>query len=366
MTFNTGFSLVAGFAMLFIGGELLIRGASRVATALGLSPLVVGLTVVAFSTSAPELAVTLQSANAGQAEIALGNIIGSNIGNVLLILGVSALVAPLVVQQKLIQIDVPLMIAVSVGVWALAADGQVAAWEGAVLVAGIVAYTTFAIWHSRRTTPAIQAEYQAAYGANPRAAQRQLALILASVVGGIGLLIWGASWLVDGAVRIARWLGLSELIIGLTIIAVGTSLPELVTSIIAALRNERDIAVGNVVGSNIFNLLSVLGLTALFAPSGVPVPTAALYFDFPVMVTVAAACLPVFFSGNAIARWEGVLFLGYYGAYLLYLVLAATHHAALPMVSATLLGFILPLTFITLAVITVNEWRARRVGKIAP
>ncbi len=358
----TGVLFIAGLILLFVGGEVLVRGASRLAVSLGLSPLVVGLTVVAFSTSAPELAVTVQSAWAGQPDLALGNIVGSNIANVLLILGVSALAAPLVVQQQLVRLDVPILIGTSVLVYGLALDGRVSGLEGLLLVGLLLVYLMAAIWFSRREKPAIKAEYAQEYGVRTGEARRwprQLALVGAGVV----MLVVGAGWLVEGAVQIARWLGLSELIIGLTIIAVGTSLPELATSVVATVRGERDIAVGNVVGSNIFNLLSVLGLTAVFAPAGVAVGPAALYFDLPVMLAVAAACLPVFFNGYRIARWEGGLFLGYYLAYLTYLALNASQHAALPVFSQVMVWFVLPLTVVTLGVVV---WRSWRLSGAAP
>ena len=352
--------LLGGLLLLFGGGELLIRGATRLAAAAGIPPLIVGLTVVAFGTSAPELAGTLQSALSGQADLVIGNVVGSNIANVLLILGAAALITPLDVAQKLIRLDVPLMIVASAAFWLLSLDGAISRVEGLVLVAGVIAYTVFAIRNGRRETSAVEAEYQDVYGARPASAARRITLNLALVAAGIGLLVIGAGWLVEGAVAVARWLGLSELIIGLTIIAIGTSLPELATSVIAAARGQRDIAVGNVVGSNLFNILSVLGLTAVFAPDGIAVPQAALRFDIPVMTVVAIACLPVFFNGHRIARWEGALFLAYYVAYAAYLVLGAAGHAALPVFGAVMLGFALPLTAITLAVVVTRQIRESR------
>lgn len=360
MTLQILLLLIGGLALLFVGGELLVRGASRLAAAAGISPLIVGLTVVAFGTSAPEMAVSVQAGLAGQADIAVGNVVGSNIGNVLFILGISALIAPLIVAQNIVRRDVPLMIGVSIGLWLMALDGVLNRLEGVVLFAGIVAYTVYAIREGRRESAAVRSEYEAAFGKERKAATRESAVNLALVVGGIGLLVIGAGWLVDGAVSIARWLGLSELIIGLTIVAMGTSLPELATSVIAAIRGQRDIAVGNVVGSNLFNILSVLGLTAIAAPAGVQVPQVALNFDIPVMTAVAVACLPVFFSGYRIARWEGGLFLAYYVAYTAYLVLGAADHDALPVFSAAMMGFVMPLTAVTLIVVAVRGMRAAR------
>ena len=348
--------LLAGLALLIAGAEILVRGAARLAGAAGISPLVVGLTVVAFGTSAPEFAVSLKATLAGQPGLAVGNAVGSNIFNVLLVLGASAVVAPLLVSRQLLRLDVPLMIAASGLLWLLAADGRLGRLEGAGSFALLIAYTAFLVTKSRRESRAVQAEYAEALPAPPRRG-RWLA-DLALVAGGLALLVAGADWLVDAAAAYARRLGVGELVIGLTIVAAGTSMPEAVTSIVASLRGQRDIAVGNVVGSNIFNLLGVLGLGAAAAPGGLAVSDAALAFDIPVMTAVALACLPVFFTGQAIARWEGALFLGYYAAYTAYLVLAATGHAALPAFGRALL-FVVPLTGVTLAVLAV---RARRRG----
>ena len=345
---------IAGLALLITGAEVLVRGAARLARSLGISPLIIGLTVVAFCTSAPELAVGLQASLGGEADIALGNVIGSNIFNILVILGLSALVSPLVVHQRLIRLDVPLMIGLSVAVYLMALDGRVSRVDGLLLVLGAIAYNIFAVRASRNTQPEVQQEYENEFGAG-RQSSRVVDLIL--IVGGLLMLVLGARWLVAGAVALARVLGLSELIIGLTIIAVGTSLPEAATSVIASLRGERDIAVGNAVGSNLFNLLLVLGVCSLASAQGIAVPTAALRFDLPVMLAVAFVCLPIFFSGYRIARWEGALLFGYYIAYTIYLVLDAVGHDALPIFSAVMLLFVVPLTIITLAVVIVRQPR---------
>lgn len=354
MSLATSVLFVIGLAALILGAELLVRGASRLAAVVGISPLVIGLTVVAFGTSTPELAVSVQSAWAGQADVAVGNVVGSNIFNVLLILGLSAVITPLVVAQQLVRWDVPLMIGASLVFWGFALDGSLGRLEGLILFAGLVAYTVFLIRQSRRESRAVEAEYAHEYGAAAGAKPHRgsdLLLILA----GLALLVAGSRWLVDGAVALSRWLGVSELVIGLTVVAAGTSLPEVATSVVASLRGERDIAVGNVVGSNLFNLLSVLGLAGVVAPGGLPVSPAALAFDIPVMVAVAVACLPVFFTGWVIARWEGFLFLAYYGAYVLYLILAASGQEALPLLRDVML-FIVPLTALTLLVLAWRAW----------
>ena len=366
MSVSTLVLFVVGGALLIAGAELLVRGASRLAIAAGISPLVVGLTVVAFGTSSPELAVTVGSAYSGEADLALGNVVGSNIFNVLFILGLSAIVAPLVVAQQLVRLDVPIMIAASVLALLLALDGRIGRLDGLVLFAGVVAYTVFLIRQSRRETTRVEQEYAEAFGGAER--QRGSPLVnVALILVGLGLLVLGARWLVDGAVSIATTLGVSELVIGLTVVAAGTSLPEVATSLLATLRGERDIAVGNVVGSNIFNLLAVLGLGSLVAPAGVPVSPGALTFDIPVMIAVAVAALPIFFSGYVIARWEGAVFLGYYVAYTAYLVLNATGHAAAPAIATAMIWFVLPLTALTLLVIAARELRGRRrTGERSP
>ncbi|MCU0840770.1 MAG: calcium/sodium antiporter [Thiobacillaceae bacterium] len=353
-----------GLAALILGAELLVRGASRLALSFGISPLVVGLTVVAFGTSSPEMAVSVQSAWSGQVDLALGNVVGSNIFNVLFILGASALIVPLVVHQQLIRQEVPVMIGASLLLWALAADGGISRWEGGLLAGLLAGYTVLIIRQSRRENAAtqaeVQAEYQEAFDGPPKGWDAHWGVQALLILAGLALLVLGAHWLVEAAVAFARHLGVSELVIGLTIVAAGTSLPEVATSLLAAARGERDIAVGNVVGSNLFNILGVLGLSASVAPASLAVAPAMLAFDLPVMVAVAVACLPIFFTGNLIARWEGGLFLAFYAAYVAYLILHASQHAALQPFSAVMGGYVLPLTAVTLAVLAARHWRAAR------
>lgn len=346
---------VLGGLLLVGGAELLVRGASRLAVAAGISPLVVGLTVVAFGTSSPELAVTVGSAYAGQAAVALGNVVGSNIFNVLFVLGAAALIAPLVVAQQLVRLDVPLMIGASVLTLLLALDGRIGRIDGLVLTAGVVAYTVFLIRQSRRETVAVREEYDEAFGQETAAAKPAVDVLL--VVVGLGLLVLGSGWLVEAAVATATTLGVSELVIGLTIVAAGTSLPELATSVLASIRGERDIAVGNAVGSCIFNLFAVLGLGSIMAPAGIPVPDGALTFDIPVMIAVAIAALPVFFTDYTIARWEAGVFLGFYLAYTGYLVLDAAEHDLAAQLGTAMVWFVLPLTALTLGLTVVRQRR---------
>ena len=352
---------ILGLFLLIGGAELLVRGSSRLAAAVGISPLVIGLTVVAFGTSAPELAVTLQATLAGQADIAVGNVVGSNIFNILFILGISALITPLVVSQQLIRLDVPLMIGVSVLTVGMALDRSIDRVEGLILVAGLVTYTVWLIRQSRREHAAVKLEYEREYGKVKERDTKAILLQILIASAGLALLVLGSRWFVEGGISIARLMGVSELIIGLTLIAAGTSLPEVATSIVAGLRGERDIAVGNVIGSNIFNILGVLGSAAIFAPTGIAVPTAVLSFDLPVMLAVAVACLPIFFHENRIDRWEGGLFLGYYLAYTAYLILDSTGHDYLPYFSAVMLWFVMPLTAITIVVVLLRY--AKRSGQ---
>jgi cation:H+ antiporter len=349
-----------GLVALVAGAELLVRGASKLSLSFGISPLVVGLTVVAFGTSAPEMAVSVQSALSGQVDIAIGNVVGSNIFNVLFILGASALITPLIVNQQLIRQEVPVMIAVSLLAWALAADGGIGRWDGILLFSLIVAYTVLLVRQSRRETQAVRAEYDEAFADVRSGWDAHWGVQVALILGGLALLVLGSRWLVEAAVAFAQYLGVSELVIGLTIVAAGTSLPEVATSILAAIRGERDIAVGNVVGSNIFNILAVLGLSATVAPASLTVSPAVLAFDIPVMVAVAVACLPIFFTGNLIARWEGFLFLAYYAAYTAYLIMLATRHDALGPFSSVMGTFVLPITAVTLVLLAYRHARAKR------
>jgi cation:H+ antiporter len=339
---------VGGLIALVAGAELFVGGAARIAARFGISPLIIGLTVVAFGTSAPEVAVSIQSALAGQGDLALGNVVGSNIFNVLFILGVSACITPLIVARQLIWLDVPIMIGVSLLLWVVSLDGRISRGDGVLFLVLMAAYTVFLGWQSRRE-PAEPAATRPKGGS-----LGDLLLILGGMVG----LIVGARWLVQSAVTIATRLGVDELVIGLTVVAAGTSLPEVAASVVASIRGQRDIAVGNVVGSNIFNVLLVLGASSLVA-GGIAVPSSVLRFDFPIMLAVAVACLPIFFTGHIIARWEGGLFLGYYLVYAIYLILDATGHQALPAFSAVTLGFVVPLTVLTLGVVLIREFRNR-------
>ena len=341
--------LVMGLVVLTAGAELLVRGSSRLAIAMGISPLVVGLTVVAYGTSAPELVVSVQSSLIGQPDVAIGNVVGSNILNVLFILGLSAMIVPLRVSQQLIRVDVPLMAGLSVLVLVLALDGVIGQLDGLLLVGGLIAYTVLAIVTSRKEQAGFKAEYEAEFGTGKEVQSRgNIVVNLLLVAAGLGLLVLGSHWFVESAIALARQLGVSELVIGLTIVAAGTSMPELATSIMAAIRGERDIAVGNVVGSNIFNILGVLGISSLVSGDGVRVSGAALQLDIPVMIAVAAACLPVFYVGHIISRWNGVMFFAYSCAYTASFVIAETVPDFHRTFAFVMLGIVVPLTAVTL------------------
>ena len=353
--------LLGGLALI-AGAELLVRGASKLALSFGISPLVVGLTIVAFGTSSPELAVSTGAVLNGQTDIALGNVVGSNIFNVLFILGISALITPLVVNIQLIRQEVPIMIAASLILLLLSLDGRVSWLDGLLLLTMMVVYTVFLVVQSRRETQAARDEYAAEVKpAKAGAWDDRLPVQLLLIAVGLGLLVLGSDWLVQAAIAMAKALGVSDLVIGLTIVAAGTSMPEVATSVMAAIKGERDIAVGNVVGSNTFNILGCLGVAGLASgSSGLGVPAALMAFDMWVMLAVALACLPVFLTGREIARWEGGVFLAYYAAYVVWLILQAQQHAALQPYSAVMLGFVVPLTVVTLVAVMIRRGHATR------
>lgn len=343
-----------GLVALVFGAELLVRGASKLATTFGVSPLVVGLTVVAFGTSAPEVAVSVNAALSGNTDLAVGNVVGSNIFNVLFILGLSALITPLVVHAQIIRQEIPILVGACLLLFILSLDGNISFSESLLLLGTLVAYTIFLIIQSRKETREVQDEY-AKENNNKSKWDAPIYVQIILILAGLYLLVQGSEWLVDSAVIFARMMGVSDIIIGLTIVAAGTSMPEVATSIMAAVKGERDIAVGNVIGSNTFNILGCLGVTGLVAPMGLIVPASVLNFDLWVMLAVCFACIPVFISGREIARWEGGIFVGYYIAYVAYLILASKEHAAIPVFSTVMMSFVIPITVITLVVVIIRK-----------
>ena len=340
--------MLCGLVLLIAGAELLVRSAVRMAANMKVRPLLIGLTVVALGSSAPQMTVSLQAAFNDTSDIAVGSVIGSNIFNILVTLGLSALIIPLRVSRQLVRLDIPLMILASGLVFVLALNKQLDRLDGVALLCGLLIYLGLLLRQSRHS-----GHHHASHDLPPTPWLHNVLLILTALVllGGAGHLLLGA------AVTVATELGLSERIIGLTIIAVSTSLPELATSLVAAVRGQREIAVGNVIGSNVFNLLGVLGLTALVAPGPLSVSPNALAFDLPVMLGVAALCLPVFYTGYRITRGEGLLFLGLYLAYGLHVVSFTTGMPLAGKLEHLMLFFILPALLVFLLFSTLRAWR---------
>ncbi len=315
-------AFLLGLLALYFGAEWLVKGAARLARSLGVSPLVVGLTVVAFGTSAPELVVSSVAAARAQTDVAIGNVVGSNIANIALILGLAALVTPLRVEMRLITREMPFMIGASVLLPLLALDGGVSRVDAAILLVGFAAYLLFVMRAAREEPPQSSSEYdefESARGMATARANRLRDAALATI--GLGVLLVGAHLLVESAVFFARKVGLSELVIGMTIVAVGTSLPELATSAIASYRKQADIAVGNIVGSNIFNILAILGIAGLVRP--LPLPSSVLGFELPVMIALALALPVIARTGMRIGRLEGFVLLVAYVAFTIALLARA-------------------------------------------
>jgi cation:H+ antiporter len=308
--FWNGIWIVGSLVLLYLGAEGLVRGSASLALRLGLTPLVVGLTVVAMGTSMPELLVSVKAALQHRGDLALGNVVGSNIFNIGAILGITALLAPMRVQFQLIKIDAPILLAVSLGVVGVLWDGRVGQCEGAVLLAGLIAYVAGNVWIARRTaTVAVEQEF--AEGVPTRSGSVVLDILF--ILGGLGVLVLGARWLTEHSVELARGFGVSEAVIGLTIVAAGTGVPELAASIVAAIKKEPDIALGNVIGSNIFNILGVLGVASLLAPLSAP---AISRFDLWTMVGMAAVLVPMLWTGLRVSRVEGGALFAVYCGYL--------------------------------------------------
>ena len=360
MSASTILFLVGGLVLLVLGAEWLVRGASSIATRLGIAPIVIGLTVVAFGTSAPEMAVSIGASVSGNADVSLGNVVGSNIFNILFILGLSAVFGGLAIEQRLIRIDIPLLTGISFVTLGLALNGSFGRLEGAVFFVGLLVYTGWLIRNARRESKAVEAEYVSEVASLEGAtAQKPLPVQIFFVIAGLALLVLGARWLVNSATDIAESFGVSDLVIGLTIVAAGTSLPELATSVMAAIRGQRDIAVGNVVGSNLFNLLGVLGASAAISKNGVSVADAALRLDIPVMIAATIVLIPICWNGFQIKRWEGVLLAAFYVAYVAYLILESGESTVLE-TYRTMMLIVVPVVMIAFGAAGVQGWRRHR------
>lgn len=350
-----------GIVALVLGAQALVHGASKFALSAGLSPLVVGLTVVAFGTSAPEMAVSTGAVLSGQVDLAVGNVVGSNLFNILFILGVSALIIPLSVHIQVIRQEMPIMLGAGLLLLTMGLDQKITMFEAGIMLVLLFAYTGFLVWQSRKETASNDYDKELT-PSTPNAWDSRWFIQVFLIFLGLGLLVLGSSWLVDSSVAFAKALGVSDLIIGLTIVAAGTSLPEVAASIAAALKGERDMAVGNVIGSSTFNLLGCIGLSGLAAGSaGLVLPAALLNFDIWVMLAAFLACLPIFLSGREISRWEGAVFLFYYVAYVTYLVFDAQRNDVLPLYSSFMLSFAMPLTIIGFVVMIIKQDKVNKV-----
>ena len=349
--------LAGGLAYLLVGGDLLVRGAVALARRFHVPSVVIALTVVAFGTSLPELVVVIDATLSGYPGLVLGNVVGSNIANVLLVAGAAAAIYPLVSGEQSVRRDSLFMIGASLLLVGLSRNGVLTREEGFVLLAGIVAITALS---AREATRAYRESQLKAPMEWVLGLPTKIGMILLFILVGVVFLPLGAHLVVTSSVEIAAALGVSETVVGLSVLAIGTSLPELATTVVAAVQKRTEVAIGTVVGSNLFNILAVLGITAAVSPSAIGVPDAALVLDLPVMVAVAIACLPFFANGYSLLRWEGILFLAYYVAYLAYLVLDSGDHALRDSYTVAMLGFMLPLSLITVIVISVRSRRRER------
>nr|WP_278987842.1 calcium/sodium antiporter [Plesiomonas shigelloides] len=379
--------LAIGLVLLVVGADGLVKGAARLAASIGIPSLVIGLTVVAFGTSAPELAVSIRSALAGQSEMAIANVVGSNIFNVLFILGLAAIITPLAISRQLIRQDVPLMVLASMLVFYMIRDGVLSRLDAGILVVLLLAYTVFLFVQGKRTEATERAS-----GANNSVAPSVSGAALSDaasteqddevdalirgthptwqnllwIIGGLACLVAGANLLVNSAVNIARAFAVSEAVIGLTIVAVGTSLPEVMTSIVASIKGQRDIAVGNVVGSNIFNLLAVLGVSGVLSSNGLAGNEQLVQQDFPVMLAVALLCVPLFFTGAILSRIEGALFFILYLAYTLFLIGGALHAPWLASVQGIIVYALIPLTVVVvIGSLVKDRYDKRQLSKVS-
>ena len=349
--FSTILWFIVGLVALIGGAELLVRSVSRLAVIAGISKLVIGLTVVAFGTSAPELAVSIQAGVTGQTDIMIGNIIGSNLTNILLILGLSALIIPLKVHKTLIKVDLPFLIVITILVYILGLNGFFTIWE-CLLLTVILAIYLFYLFRQKGDVDIPLAEGE---DVKKHSVPKDLVLL---VIGFAGLIL-GARWIVSSAIIFAEMAGVSELVIGLTVVAIGTSLPEIVISLLAAFKGEKDIAVGNIVGSNILNFLAVLGVSGMFIPEAIPIQQSLLDVDLILLIGATILCFPIFFTGRRIVRWEGAVFLVLYIAYLLYQFLIASDHEVLEVFIALMLYFVFPMILLLVTTAFIAETKKR-------
>src|ERR671918_2541920 len=313
--------VVAGLAGLLIGADLLVRGGAALASQLGVRPIVIGLTVVALGTSLPELAVGIDAVRQGSPGLAVGNVVGATLIGILFILGLSALIRPIAFERRTLRFDLPAMTAASLTLWLLALDGSLTRVDGTILCLGGAAYAVGIIWTSRQESAQVRADY-ASHSERTISRSRQGLLLRAlALIAGIGLVLLGAEFLVDGSIEIARSLEVSEADIGLTVIALGTTAPELVTTLTSTVRGDRDIAVGNLLGSSVYNIALILGIAVITAPADVQIPDEVVAADLLVLAGVALITVPVLLSGQRLSRLEGGAFVAAYLGYLVWLIL---------------------------------------------
>lgn len=318
---------VAGLVTLIAGAEALVRGGAGLAARLGISPMIIGATIIALGTSAPELAIGIDAAIRGSGSLAIGNIAGTNTVNLLLILGVTALAQPLPLRSQVIRLDLPMIVLASALLLVFALDGRYTIFDGVALITVGLVYTTFIVRAARRETMDSrqrQRDHEPTGQPTRGDSRGRLLLQLLGLLAGIVAVVVGAGWLVDGAVEIALALGVSEGLIGLTIVALGTSAPELVTAVVATVRRQREIALGNLLGSSVYNIVLIFAITVLVTQDGIAVDPVLVMIDLPVMLLAAIACIPVFLTGRRIGRVEGAMFVGAYLAYLASLILLRT------------------------------------------
>jgi cation:H+ antiporter len=309
--------IVAGLAGLLVGADLLVRGAAGLASHLGVRPIVIGLTVVALGTSLPELAIGIDAVRQGSPGLAVGNIVGANLVSILLILGLSALIRPIAFERRTLRFELPAMTVASLALWLLARDGKLSRVDGTILCLGGAAFTAGIIWTSRKESAPVREDYASR---SERGRRGPLLRVLA-LVAGIGLVLVGAEFLVDGSIEVARSLEVSEATLGLTVIAIGTCSPELVTTLTSTIRGDRDIAIGNLLGSTVYNIAVILGITVLVAPADLQIPQEVIAADLLVLAVVGLITVPVLLTGHRISRLEGGAFVAAYLGYLGWLTL---------------------------------------------
>lgn len=317
--------IIVGFLLITWGASLLVKGASRLAVTLGISSLVVGLTMVAFGTSAPELAVGLKAALDGKSDIVFGNVVGSNIFNILLVLGLASLIVPISVEKTIFKLDVPVMAGTALLLYIMALDGNISRIDGIILVIIFFSYIAFLIYSTKKQKERAR-EIEEQLKDELPAEKCSLISCLLLVILGLAMLVIGAEVLVNNAVKLALNFGVSELVIGITVIAIGTSLPELATSVVAGIKGEQDISIGNIVGSNIFNIVMVIGFCAIFADGGIDVQPVSLSLDIPMVILTTILCIPIFLTGFKVTKLEGLVFLICFGLYMANLYLHTIEH----------------------------------------